>query len=221
MKKAKLLVMLLFVMGLFMVSTVWAEDAPKRFRLDFVDAYLVYSTSSNSIQIATEGNVLSYGSDWQKVKVKPYLYDLKQKSWKDFYWRVNTSRKVVSRYKGTNFGKIGDKDYEKLGSFTVDVVGDGMSPTRFLLKFKKAYLVYVPSRKTLQIVAKGNVLSYGTDWQKCQLKPYLYELKQNVWKGFFWKINTSRKEAYKVKGAPFCKLGGTETKLKMGVRVTK
>ncbi len=218
MKKVNSLVIILFVIGFLLFSNVVTAQAPQRFFLDFVDAYLVYSTSSNSIQITTEGNVLSYGGDWQKATVKSYLYDLKQNVWKGFYWRVNTSRKEVYRYKGNNFGRIGDSTHEKL-NITVDVVGDKEAPTRFFLRFKKSYLVFVPSSKTLQIAAEGNVLSYGRDWQKCQLKPYLYELKQNVWKGFYWKINTSRKGAYRVKAAPFCKMGGTQTNLEMRVRV--
>ncbi len=81
---------------------------PKRFFLDFNDAYLVYQPSTKTLQIAAQSNVLSYGSDWQKAKIYPYLYDLKEKFWKGFYWRVNTSRKEVYRYHGPNFGKIGD-----------------------------------------------------------------------------------------------------------------
>ncbi len=194
--------------------------APQRFFLDFVDAYLVYTTASNSIQVTTENNVLSYGSDWKKYKIKPYLYHLKQNFWKGFYWKINTSRKEAYLMKGNNFGRIGDTG-SKINNITVDIVGGSLTvaPTRFFLRFKKASLVYVPSSKTVQITAGNKVLSYGSDWKKCNLKPYLFQIKQNFWKGFVWQINTSRKLAQRSSGGQFCAIGGTKANLKMGVRV--
>ncbi len=61
------------------------DKEPTRFFLDFVDAYLVYEPGSRILQIATEGNVLSYGGDWEKCNMKPYLFHLRKKGWKDFY----------------------------------------------------------------------------------------------------------------------------------------
>ncbi len=195
---------------------------PKRFFLDFNDAYLVYQPSTKTLQIAAQSNVLSYGSDWQKAKIYPYLYDLKEKFWKGFYWQVNTSRKEVYRVRGGTFGKISPGKKEKLTNVTVDVVGNSNNPTRFFLRFKTAYLVYVPKTKTIQIITEGNVLSYGSDWQKCNLKPYLYHLKQNVWKGFYWKVNTSRKQVYRITGGIFCKISpGSSAVLNIGVRVVE
>ena len=198
--------------------------APKRFLLDFVDAYLVYEHGKKSLQIATEKNVLSYGGDWHRAKIYNHLFDLREKFWKNFFWRVNTSRKEVYRVRNGTFGKIGGT-YETLTNIKVGVVGNGANPTRFFLRFQKAYLVYVPSSKTLQITAMGNnvgnVLSYGSDWQKCNLKPYLYQLKQNVWKGFYWQINTSRLKVYNIKGGKFCTVIGSGPAMMMGVRVVK
>jgi hypothetical protein len=179
---------------------------PKRFLLHFKNAYLGYIKSSKSIQIIAEKNVLSYGGDWQKCQLTPTLFHLRENFWKGFYWEVNTAQKVVYRVKGGSFCKGGGTK-EKL-NMTVKVTGD-----YFYLYFSTAYLVYVPSTKTLQVTTEGNVLSYGSDWQKCNLKPYLYELKQNVWQGFYWKINTSKKQAWKITGAQFCSMGGTSAPL--------
>lgn len=194
-------------------------SVPQRFFLDFVDAYLVHEPGG-VLQIATEQMVLSYGSDWERVQVKPYLFHLRLKTWQGFYWLVNTDRKELYRVNGTHFGSIGDASQQKLNC-VVDVVGGGMSPTRFFLRFKGAYLVFVPGSKSLQIAAYQNVLSYGGDWQGCQIKPYLYDLKQNVWQGFHWKINTSRKQAFKITSGSFCHMGGSENQLQMGVRVVE
>jgi hypothetical protein len=183
----------------------------KGFKLMFPDAYLIHQPSSNILQISTQDNVLSSGGDWQVAKLKPYLFHIKQKAWNEFFWAVNTSRKEVARVKGGQFGRLGGQK-NKI-SIRVDPVGNPDNPTRFKLLFNDAYLVYQVDRPRLQITAQGNVLSYGNDWQVRQLKPYLFHLKQNTWKNFFWKVNTSRKEVSRVKGGQFGRLGGQATKI--------
>ena len=205
------------VLGMCLASPVLAQQ-PKQFFLDFVDAYLVYQPSTGTLQIATELMVLSYGGDWERKQLKPYLYHMRLKTWQGFYWKINTSRKEAYKVVGT-FGVMGGTE-TKIAGITVDVVGgsDTVAPDRFFLRFATSYLVFVPGTKTLQIVAELMVLSYGGDWEVKQLKPYLYHMRLKTWQGFYWKINTSRKEAYKVVGT-FGTMGGTETALKMGVRV--
>jgi hypothetical protein len=187
----------------------------KRFRLNFEDAILVHQPGTNSLQITVQGNVLSYGNDWQVRQLKPYLFHFKQQVWKDFHWKVNTSRKEVYKVAGGQFGRLGGQD-QKI-DIGVEPVGDPNNPTRFKLQLHDAYLVHQVGRPGLQVAAQGSVLSYGKDWQVRQLKPYLFHLKQEVWKGFYWKVNTSRKEAYRVRGGKFGQLGGRETKLNMTV----
>ena len=203
----------------FAIPALSAE--PKRFFIDFSDAYLVYAPGSGTKQIAAEGNVLSYGGDWQVSKLKPYLYHIRLQTWKGFYWKVNTSRKEVYQVSGGTFGQLGGTDAKK--DFTIDVVGGGGTgePDRFLIKFPDSYLVYVPGSGTLQITAGGNVLSYGADWEVVKLKEYLYHMRLKTWKKFYWKINTSRKESYMVRNGAFGKLGGSETKMKATVRVVE
>jgi hypothetical protein len=41
-----------------------------------------------------------------------------------------------------------------------------------------------------------------------------------VWKGFYWKVNTSRKQVYRITGGTFCKISpGSSAVLNIGVRV--
>jgi len=204
------------------------SQAPQSFSLEFVDAYLVYEPSSDTLQIAAESNVLSYGSDWEVAKVKPYLYHLRQEVWKDFYWKVNTSLKKVWCVRGGTFGQVGIiptalirgvKVVEILLKCQVDVVGGGrlgaVTPTRFLLKFvpkSNAYLIYEPSTGTLQIAAESYALSYGGDWTVTQIQSYLYHLSQDNWASFYWKVDTNAEEAWRVKG-------GVDKALKLNVDV--
>jgi len=193
---------------------------PDRFMLDFTDAYLVFSNPSKSIQIAAQNSVLSYGSDWEKCQLKPYLYHIRQKFWKGFYWKINTSRKEVYEVTGGTFCQLGGN--EKKLNIRVDVVGGGSAgaPDRFFLRFPKAYLVYKTSTKSIQVVAGNKVLSYGQDWNKCNLSSSVFHLKQNVWKGFYWQVNTSKKKVWKNSG-PFCKKGSNDKELNISVRVYK
>jgi hypothetical protein len=197
------------------------SSTPKSFLLNLKDAYLVYEHGKRELQITSQRNVLSYGSDWQVIRMKPYLYHLREKIWKGFYWKVNTSRKEVYLIKGGSFGHYGGKE-TKL-NISVDVVGPPSSPKRFFLRFHKTHIIYQISSKIMQIIEGNKVLSYGTDWQKCKIKPYLYDLKQNIWKGFFWRVNTNKKQVYRVTKGVFCKYGIGENHkiLNIGVKIVK
>jgi hypothetical protein len=192
--------------------------APNRFMLDFNDAYLVFSNPSKSIQIAAQNTVLSYGSDWDKCQLKPYLYHIKQKVWKGFYWMVNTSRKEVYEVTGGTFCQLGGN--QKKLNIIVDVVGGSITvaPDRFFLRFKQASLVYLVSSKTMQVTTGNKVLSYCQDFQKCNLNASVYHFKETFWKGFHWKVDTSQKKVWKDSGT-FCKPGTGGTLLNIGVRV--
>jgi hypothetical protein len=196
-----------------------AVKAPKSFMLDFSDAYIVYVPGSKGLQISAQGNVLSYGSDWQKCNLKPYLYHLRHEFSQTYYWKVNTSRREAYFVSGGIYCQLGGLE-TKLG-VVVDVVGgvDDKAPERFFVRLPAARIIYHPGTKVMQLLFQDRVLSYCQDWQKCQLASDLYQLKQSSWKGFHWKVDTSRKEVYRIAGGGFCKPGGSAQKLKVGVRV--
>jgi len=93
-------------------------------------------------------------------------------------------------------------------------------PDRFQIFFSNAHLIYQPATKIMQIIAGNVVLSYCGDWQKAQIYPYLYHIRQNNWSGFYFKVNTSRKEVYLVEGSNFGHIGdSSERKLPFSVAV--
>ena len=197
------------------------EDAsPQRFFIDFHKAYLVFEPAGSTLQIVAGNSVLAYGQKWTKVQLKPYLYHLRRDDWKDFFWQVNTSRKEVIMISNGDFGRITAGVRRNL-EIEVDPVGPGgeARPERVLLRFPAAYLVHVPKDDIVQIVAAGAVLSRGEDWTICRLKPYLYHLRQANWEKFFFQVNTSRKEAWKVEDGVFCRLGGKKTGLDFAIRL--
>ncbi|MEI6156789.1 MAG: hypothetical protein WCP87_00310 [Atribacterota bacterium] len=212
--------------GIFAITLIAAvafasDQEPKRYFLDFTSASLVHEPSTGVLQIIAEGSVLSYGQDWEIIQLKPYLYHLKKNSWKGFFWKVNTTRKEAYEVTQGTFGQLGG--VEKIIPFTIEVTGgtNDAPPKRFFLRFHHSYLVHEPTTGILQIIAEGYSLSYGQDWQVYQLKPYLYHLKKDTWRDFFWVVNTSRKEAYRVTGGTFSQLGGEQTRLNITVRVVE
>jgi hypothetical protein len=192
--------------------------APRQFMLDFNDAYLVFLNPAKTLQIVTQNTVLSYGGDWEKCQLKPFLYHIRQKFWKNFYWKVNTSRKEVYEVTGGTFCQLGGS--EKKLNITVDVVGgsDTTPPDRFFLRFHEARLVYEIASKTLQLATGDKVLSYCQDFQKCNLSASVYHLQEDVWKGFYWQIDTNKKEVRKM-GGTFCQPNSGGILLNIGVRV--
>lgn len=182
---------------------------PERFLLRFSDAYLVHVPGSTATQIITEGNVLSYAKDWEVKKMRGYLYHMRMKTWKGFYWKVNTSRRQVYMVRNGTFGQYGGSS-TVLYNIGVDNVGSSLHPYRFFLRLKDAYLVHVPQTRTLQIAASGFVLSYGSDWSVIHKKSYFFQMRQYNWRfgQFYWAVNTSRKKLYRVKNGVFGRYGG-------------
>lgn len=199
-----------------------AQAQPERFTLNFSDAYLVHEPQSGTLQITAQGNVLSYGGDWEARRVKSFLYHIRLKTWQGFFWQVNTSRKEVYRNRGGTFGSVLGGTSTDL-PFNVDVVGEAGNAEvkRFIIRFPESYMVYAPANDVLQLTAEGNVLSYCSDWQRCKLRSNMYHFKQNNWNSFFWKVNTASKKVWRCRNGVFCQLGGSDELLHIKVEVTR
>jgi hypothetical protein len=189
------------------------------------DAYLVYEPSTRSLQIAAMGMVLSYGEGWERRQVKPYLYHLRHSSWKNYFWKVNTSRREVYLVWGGMFGGIGGKPGARAPrevdgaqeDLALEVTGGAQDqvPQRFLIRFSDAELFFTPATGDLRLAAAGTTLSPCDDWQAFSLKDFLFHIRLKTWKGFYWKVNTSRLAAWRTSGsgAVFGKLGGEDAPL--------
>ncbi len=200
----------------------------ENFILDLPDAYLVYQPAGDTLQIAAQNNVLSYGSDWERRQVKPYLFHLKHRSWRNFFWKVNTSRREVYLVWGGVFGSIGaqsgSQNYQEVSGEKTELILEVSEsaatrpPERFFIRFGRAELFFNPAAGDLRLAAAGTTLSPCNDWESCTLKPFLYEIRLKTWKDFFWKVNTSKKQVWRCSGVPFCQMGGSETLLAIAMR---
>jgi len=187
------------------------------------DAYIVYEPAQDVFQIAALGAVMSYGDGWERRQVKPYLFHIRHRAWKNHFWKVNTSRKEMYLVWGGIFGRIGTKPgaaaaIEVEGEreeITVDVVVEAGTqvPTRFFIRFAEADLFFDPVARDLRLAAAGMTLSPCDDWEACSLKDYLFHVRLKTWTGFYWKVNTGRMGVWKTTGGDFCKLGGEDKEL--------
>lgn len=208
------------------VTAVKAKPAAvTSYVLGLKGAYIVFVPANDTLQIAAQGGVLSYGDGWDRAQVKPYLYHLRHRSWTKHFWKVNTSRKELYLVWGGAFGRIGsgpgparEAEGERM-ALAVEVVGGAGDsvPDRFFVRFDGAELHFVPATGDLRLSAMGMTLSPCDDWEACRLKDYLFHIRLKTWKGFFWKVNTSRKEAWRTTGGEFCQLGGEDRELDLTV----
>ncbi len=210
---------LFLLLGVLSGIAVAAQREPERIFLDFTDGYLVFVPEGGTIQFSAAEHVLFSAADWEISKLKTFLYHLRRKTWKETFWKLDTRRRRVWEIANGIFGDQGGKQLGK--PFKLELVGgDGdKPPDRILIRFPRAQMICAPKDGTIQILAGGAVLSDGTDWQVAKLKPYLYHLGMKTWESFFWKVNTDRKQAWKVEKGAFGQLGGTDTELKVIVRI--
>lgn len=94
-------------------------------------------------------------------------------------------------------------------------------PKRFVIDMPDTQLTYEPASFAVKIICKGDILSDGKEWRKCQIRAYIHQLKHAVWeKDCHWEINTFDRGIWRIKNAEFCKGGGDgdEIKMKMEIR---
>jgi len=205
----------------FDFRTIFAKP-PQRVFLDFSGARLEYVPSSKNIRIRAKKIVISKGQDWESIKLSPHIYHLRQKYWGNFFWMVNTKYKQATLVKSGIFGQfVSGQTNVLIQGISVQVVGGGNDspPQRFVLHFSKAYLEYTPTPGAVQVITENSVLSRSSDWRDCNMSANTFHIKKKEWKGYFWKISTAEKKAYKITGGSFCTSGGSAFPLPVGVRV--
>lgn len=92
-------------------------------------------------------------------------------------------------------------------------------PKSFTLEMPDTQLHFEPASYGFRIESAGSPLSDGKDWRLCRMKPSVYQIKQAAWEGFFWEIDTAGRQAFEIRGAAFCKPGGSDHSLAIKVRV--
>ncbi|MCP4146395.1 MAG: hypothetical protein GY757_01470 [bacterium] len=79
---------------------------------------------------------------------------------------------------------------------------------RFTLELPETVLVYDPTTYALSVQCGDIALSDGKDWRKCNIRPFLQQLKHATWKTFLWETNTVENGLWEIETEKFCKKGG-------------
>ncbi len=220
--RLRVVVAALGVLLLLSTSAFSRVRVPKKIYLRFSEAYLDLKVKDLKLKLVAAGSVLSSCYGWRVVRTEPYIFHMKRLAWENFFWKVNTRRGVVYKVKGGEFGHPGGRRTPM--EVKVEVIGKPKHPRRLYLHFSDAYMVVRPGRrprilKDIRIFALGKAIGRGRGWKIRRLKPYLFHLKREAWRGYYWRIDTSRREVYRVEGGRFGQMGGTESKLNIGVDV--
>ena len=200
-----------------------SAQAPNRFFLNFSDTHLIYNIPDNATMVNAAGSLLSMDRDWEVKQLKPYLFHVRMKFWKGFFWKVDTKLKRVYKVIEGTFGSLGGSEKVLKGVKVVVEDGDNeRAPARyFILRFSSSYLSFEPATGNMQISAGGFVISYGGGWDVKKVKRTIYHLRLETWKNLYWKVDTRNMKAYGVKGGEFGSMSGSESPLNVRVTVFK
>jgi hypothetical protein len=80
---------------------------PVRFILTLTGTRLEYEPEAGKFRIVAFNTQMAYAPLWRIFRLKSHLYQLKNLSWSDFYWEVDTFKKEVRQVAGGNFGQTG------------------------------------------------------------------------------------------------------------------
>lgn len=80
---------------------------PSKVLLKLSDARLRYDPAAGKLELLTFGDQIAYIPFWKVARIQSHIYQFKYSPWSDFFWEVNTFKKVVNKITGGFFGKEG------------------------------------------------------------------------------------------------------------------
>jgi hypothetical protein len=174
----------------------------------FAESTLVYVPDGHRVEIASENMVIASGKNWSAKRLASHLHWLKNASWRDFGWKINTAtRKLYHSQHGRPDSVIGE---------ITSIAGN---PQVVLIRLDDVRLIFRPAKRIFQLSAGGDVLSYGDDWKTRQIGPKQYHLARSNWRDFFWLADTGRRQLFSVTGGRFGNPGGRQKPLAAVLRV--
>ena len=78
---------------------------PMRFTLTLTNTRFEYEPEGGKFRIIAFDNQMVYAPLWRIFRLKSHLYQIKNITWPDFYWEVDTFKKEVRQVTGGNFGQ--------------------------------------------------------------------------------------------------------------------
>jgi len=203
--------------GFIMISI----PEPKRILVTLPESRLIYQPTGFSLKIFFDEVPLSNGKDWRKCAIRPYIHQLKNVTWEDFFWEVDTIDRSVWRVKKMKFCRKGGTADEIKMKVSIKGGSRTSPPINFTLGLSDTQLEYEPSAGKFKISAFGDQINHASLWRIFKIKPHLYQIKQLSWENFYWELDAFKKELRKVTGGNFGQVdvGGTVKVLNAEVTV--
>ena len=167
--------------------------------------------------------------DFTVKVVSPQLYHLRYKTWRDFFWKIDTKQHRLYRVTGGSFGSAGGAEKVIQGSDPNEIsypgpqvpAGPGTEPkqemkTDVYLFIHHCTLTYDTAKDDIQLAVNGDALSMPRDWEVRKAGPTVYHVQFkhfDPYMPFFWKIDTDTLKVAGIKGGVFGSLGGIESPL--------
>lgn len=185
------------------------RPAPRAIFLNFTDATWVFFPSSKSFNLVAEGKTISHTTFWQTHQMGPHLYHLKSSGARTHFFILNSRTRKFFVAHGMTFGTNEDVGTTQLRHVIVNVVGGSKHtpPTRISMRLRRCALLLSPRTNGVDLkLSRDYVLDICRNWEMCRVTSNTYHVKSPLFKGYFWKVNTLRNKAYKVKRGRFCRM---------------
>lgn len=138
--------------------------------------------------------------NWEVRRISNCYYHIKHRSWRGFFWGVNScSRRVYKIERGTFGVRSGEASRIRINVETKGGAGNRM-PDEFILKFRSAQMTYSPDRNRVSLSAHNTVLANNYEFESTELKEDLYHIKAKNWDGKYLVINAEKRSGTVIYG---------------------
>ncbi len=140
----------------------------------------------------------------QLKKVNDHVVQLKYKTWKNYFWQIDTQAKRGDRVVGGTFGVFSGEG-KPLVNVDIITLGSDKNLPFFISTTNSPILSYVPDLKLFRISFNGDEISSIADWEIAKVAAGTYHFRgQNaVLHSAFWKIDAGRKTIFGARTGDF------------------
>lgn len=157
------------------------------------DTRLVYRPESFDVQVISNRLIISRKNEWRKCNIRPYLFQIRHASWKNFHWEIDARARQVWRVTGAEFCKRGGDARQLRINVRVTGGNETTLPQRVDLLLTNTRMEYQPGEKRFRIQSFGDMLIHLPFWSAAVLANHLYHIGSTLWPETFLEINARDK----------------------------
>lgn len=192
---------------------------PKRISVEIPDTYLEYHPAKFGLTVYAGGVPISGPKEWRKCMLRPHIHQIKHWAWEGYHWEVDTVDRSVWHITGANFCKKGGSAKEVKVNVEVNGGSKVSPPSKFVLNLGATLLTYEPAERKFRLNTVSNQIAYPPFWKCVRLQNHIYQMQHELWKNYYWEVDTFRNKVTKVTGGKLGEQGGG-TEEPVNVKVT-